>query len=76
MSLSPRKETDLDFRACIVLVVTVLIAIGCAQRTGVAYLQIENDQSGNGGRAERHFARAPLGVKPRRTRSVLAIATT
>ena len=49
----------MDFRACIVLVVTVLIAIGCAQRTGVAYLQIENDQSGNGGRAD------PVYIDPR-----------
>jgi hypothetical protein len=36
-----------------------LIITGCAQRTGVAYLQIENDQSGNGGRAE------PVFVDPR-----------
>jgi hypothetical protein len=36
-----------------------LIVTGCAQRTGVGYLQIENDQSGNGGRAE------PVFVDPR-----------
>lgn len=34
------------------LLFLALAATGCAQRTGVAYLQIENDQSGNGGRAE------------------------
>ena len=32
---------------------------GCAQRTGVAYIQIENDQSDTGGRAE------PVFVGPR-----------
>jgi hypothetical protein len=32
---------------------------GCAQRTGIAYLEIENDQNGNGGRAQ------PVFVDPR-----------
>jgi hypothetical protein len=32
---------------------------GCAQRTGIAYIEIENDQNGNGGRAQ------PVFVDPR-----------
>ncbi len=32
---------------------------GCAQRTGVAYIQIDNDQGSNGGRAE------PIFIDPR-----------
>jgi hypothetical protein len=44
------------FSACTLL---VLAFAGCANRTGVAYLQIENDQNGNGGRAE------PVYVDPR-----------
>ena len=35
------------------------IAIGCTDRSGVAYLQIENDQNGNGGRAD------PVYIDPR-----------
>jgi hypothetical protein len=37
----------------------VSLLAGCAQRTGVAYIQIENDQSDTGGRAE------PVFVDPR-----------
>ena len=35
------------------------IVTGCAQRTGIAYIEIENDQNGNGGRAQ------PVFVDPR-----------
>ena len=36
-----------------------LTLAGCAQRTGIAYIEIENDQNGNGGRAQ------PVFVDPR-----------
>jgi len=43
----------------LLLTLTATLLAGCAQRTGVAYIQIENDQSDNGGRAE------PVFVDPR-----------
>jgi len=47
--------------SCIALPLLLVLgsAIGCAQRTGIAYLEIENDQNGNGGRAQ------PVFVDPR-----------
>lgn len=36
-----------------------LALAGCTDRSGVAYLQIENDQNGNGGRAD------PVYIDPR-----------
>jgi len=44
--------------ACTLLPLAALAA-GCTDRSGVAYLQIENDQNGNGGRAE------PVYIDPR-----------
>jgi hypothetical protein len=44
--------------ACTVLSLAAL-GLGCTDRSGVAYLQIENDQSGNGGRAD------PVYIDPR-----------
>lgn len=43
---------------CTILPLAAL-APGCTDRSGVAYLQIENDQSGNGGRAD------PVYIDPR-----------
>ena len=42
-----------------ILLPLAALASGCTDRSGVAYLQIENDQSGNGGRAE------PVYIDPR-----------
>jgi hypothetical protein len=44
--------------ACTLLPLAAL-ATGCTDRSGVAYLQIENDQSSNGGRAD------PVYIDPR-----------
>jgi len=41
------------------LLALAALASGCTDRSGVAYLQIENDQSGNGGRAD------PVYIDPR-----------
>ncbi|MDB5322936.1 MAG: hypothetical protein JWN40_4567 [Phycisphaerales bacterium] len=59
--IASRKESDLNLRSSLICAALPLLALlpGCASRTGVAYLQIENDQSGNGGRAE------PVYVDPR-----------
>lgn len=40
----------------------MLLVVGCAQRSGVAYLQIENDQDDTGGRAEPVYVDARVQV--------------
>ena len=58
MRLNMKPQTVL-FALLAATLLATLLAAGCAQRTGVAYIQIENDQSDTGGAAQ------PVFVDPR-----------